>query len=53
MVYVNFEAEIIEVKVKKTASVDKEIKIVLVTDNVQAIELQKYIAEKAVKVNIE
>lgn len=47
-----FNAEVIEVKVKKTASVDKEIKIVLVTDEAQALELQQYIADKAVKVTI-
>lgn len=47
-----FEAEIIEVKARKTASVDKEIKIVLVTDNEIAMELQKYIANDAVKVEI-
>lgn len=50
--YVIFEAEVIEVKVRKTASVDKEIKITLITDNVEALKLQEYIADRPVVIDI-
>ena len=48
-----FEAEVIEVKVRKTASVDKEIKITLLTDNEEALTLQAYIADKSIKLTID
>lgn len=47
-----FEAEVVEVKVRKTASVDKEIKIVLVTNQEQALELQKYIANDSLTIEV-
>lgn len=47
---VNFEAEVIQVQVKKTASVDKVIRIVLETDQVEAMKLQEAIADKSVKI---
>lgn len=47
-----FEAEIVEVRAKKTASVDKEIKIVLVTDKEEALELQKYIANESCTITV-
>ena len=48
-----FEAEVIEVKARKTASVDKEIKIVFLTDNEQALELQRYIARDSITVQVD
>lgn len=48
----NFQAEVIEVKVRKTASIDKEIKITLITDNIESLKLQKYIAESTVEIDI-
>ena len=50
---IQFNAEIIEVKAKKTASVDKEISIRLVTDNEEALKLQSAIANESVKVSVE
>lgn len=48
-----FEAEVTEVKVRKTASVDKEITIKLVTDNIEALKLQAYITEKPITIDID
>lgn len=48
-----FEAEVIEVKTRKAASLDKVIRIVLETNQEQALELQKYIASDTVKVRVE
>lgn len=48
-----FEAEVIEVKARKTASVDKEIKIVFITDNEIALELQQYIANNTVTIQVD
>lgn len=42
-----------EVKAKRTASVDKEISIKLVTDNEQALLLQNAIANDVVEVHID
>lgn len=50
---IEFEAIVDEVKVKQTASIDREIRIVLKTSDMNATELQKYIAENSVKVSVE
>lgn len=50
---ITFNAEVVEVKAKKTASVDKEIVIRFVTDNAEAMKLQSAIAEAAVRVSID
>lgn len=44
-----FPFEVLKVEVSKTKSNDKEYKIVLVTDNEQAILLTQYINECAVE----
>ena len=49
---ITFEAEVIETRARKTASMDKVIRIVLETDQIQALELQKYIADKTVIVEV-
>lgn len=41
-----FIAEIKEVKIRQTASLDKEVTIKIVTSDLAAIELQKYINEE-------
>mgnify|MGYP003443363075 CR=1 FL=1 len=46
-----FTAEIIEIKAKKLASGDKSFRLILETDQ-DITELQKYIAEAIVKVEI-
>lgn len=48
-----FDAEVVRVLAKRTASVDKEIVIQFVTDNEEALKLQSAIARDAVKVTIE
>lgn len=47
-----FEAEIIEIKVKKTASNDKEVKIILVSNDDTITKLKQYIAEDTVMVEV-
>ena len=47
-----FTAEIDKIEARKTASLDKLFKIVLVTDNPEVIELQKYIATSPVLVDV-
>ncbi len=49
---ISFEAEIIEVKSRKTASNDKEFRVILLTDFPNVLQLEKYIAEKTVNVEI-
>ena len=48
----SFVAEIVKVEVKKTVSVDREYKVVLVTDDPKVLELWKYINEKTVTVEV-
>lgn len=47
---INFEAEVVQVQVKKTASVDKLVRIVLETDETVALQLQEAIAKNSVKI---
>ena len=47
-----FEAEVLEVKARKAASLDREIRVVLITDQEQALELQKYIGKDTVMVEV-
>jgi hypothetical protein len=47
-----FKAEVKEDKVRSTASLDREIRLVLITDDPQAVELQKYIAQDVVEVEV-
>ena len=48
-----FEAEIKQINVSKTVSNDKEIKIVLLTDDSKVLLLQNKIANDTVTVTIE
>jgi len=48
-----FIAEVSEVKAKRTASIDKECRVVLITENDAVLQLQKYIAEGSVRVIVE
>ena len=48
-----FEAEIIEIKVKKTVSNDKEFKLVLLTSDEKVLLLQSKIANDTINVTIE
>lgn len=48
-----FEAEVIEVKAKKSITqVDKVIRIILETNQPIALGLQEYIAEKSISVEV-
>jgi hypothetical protein len=49
---IEFEAEIVEVKVRITASSDKEITIKMRTDDIIALRLQEYIADKTIKIKV-
>lgn len=44
--------EVIEVKAKKTG-LDKEFKLVLLTNDEQVLKLQKYIAQDTVTIKVE
>lgn len=48
-----FDAEVVEVKTRKTVSVDREITIKLVTNQIDALQLQEVIAESAVTIEVE
>ena len=50
--FVQFLASIREVKIRETASSDKEVRVVLITEDTTAVELQKYIGEEVVKVEV-
>ena len=50
---IEFEAEIREVKSKKLVSLDKEIILILNTDNIEVLDLGKIASDKIVRVIIE
>jgi hypothetical protein len=50
--FVQCLASIREVKIRETASSDKEVRVVLITEDTTAVELQKYIGEEVVKVEV-
>jgi hypothetical protein len=50
---ITFEAEIKQISATKTVSNDKEIKLVLITDNPKVLDLQHLIASDTVKVTVE
>lgn len=52
-VNIDFEAEVIEVKARKTASLDKEIRITLITNSEEALKLQDAIANYSIKISAE
>lgn len=47
-----FPAQIKSVSIRETVSNDKEVKIVIVTSDVTAVELQKYIGEEVVTLEV-
>jgi hypothetical protein len=47
-----FEAEVIEVRAKKAASLDRVIRIVLETEQDEALELQRYIGKDTIKLEV-
>ena len=50
---ISFQAEIREVKAKKLVSLDQEVKVILTTNELIALELAKIPTDKIVKVMIE
>lgn len=50
---ISFVAEVVKVEARKTASLDKLIKITIETDNSEALELQKFIATEPVVISVE
>jgi hypothetical protein len=50
---ITFQAEIKQISATRTVSNDKEIKIVLLTDNAEVLQLQEKIAQDTVKITIE
>lgn len=49
---IQFPAEVIEVKSRKAVSGDRIISVKLETDNAEALNLQKFIAEQVVSVEV-
>lgn len=47
-----FTASIKQVNIRETVSNDKEVKVVILTDDETAVELQKYIGEEVVQIEI-
>ncbi len=47
-----FDVEVIEVKAKKTASMDRLYRLVLETNQPAVLELEKFIAENTIKVEV-
>jgi len=47
-----FQAQIKEIKLRETASNDKEVRLVIITDDISAVQLQKYIAEEVVTLEV-
>lgn len=47
-----FTCEVIEVRAKKLASLDKSFRIVLETDDETVLQLSKFIGEEVVKVEV-
>jgi len=50
--FVQFLAQIKKVTIKETVSNDKEVKVEIITDDTTAVELQKYIGEEVVRVEV-
>jgi hypothetical protein len=47
-----FQAQIKSVTIKETVSNDKEAKVQIITDSETAVELQKYIGEEVVTLEV-
>lgn len=50
---IEFVAEVTQVQVKKTLSMDKEFKVVLITNDEGVLELQQYISNDIIKIKVE
>ena len=50
--FVQFLAQIKKVTIKETVSNDKEVKVEIITDDTTAVELQKFIGEEVVRVEV-
>ena len=50
--FVQFLAQIKKVTIKETVSNDKEVKVEIITDDTTAVELQKYIGQDVVRVEV-
>lgn len=49
---ISFQAEVIEVKAKRLASLDRSYRVVLETPEEEVLKLAKYIGEEVVKVEV-
>jgi hypothetical protein len=47
-----FTAQVKQVTIKETVSNDKEVRVVLITDDESAVSLQKYIGESVIQVEV-
>lgn len=47
-----FLAQIKKVTIKETVSNDKEVKVEIVTDDTTAVELQKFIGEEVIQIEV-
>lgn len=47
-----FKAEVIEVRAKKLASLDKEFKVILVTNDPIVLGLQEHISENIIEIEV-
>jgi hypothetical protein len=50
---ITLNAEVTKVEVKKTLSMDKEFKIIMVTDSEEALKLAEFINDRPVKLTVE
>lgn len=50
---IEFTAEVIEIKAKKTASLDKEFRVVFITENPDVLQLNEAISNYVVRVKID
>ncbi len=49
---IQFDAEVIKVEAKKTVSMDRLYRLVLETNQPAVLELEKFIAENTIKVEV-
>lgn len=50
---ISFEAEVTKVEIKKTVSMDREYKVIIITDDPKVLQLAAFVNENTVKVSIE
>lgn len=49
---ITFQAEVIEVKAKKLASLDRSYRVVLETPEEEVLKLSKYIGEEVIQIEV-